>query len=78
MVARSGECNTGEPLLRPVIIGGRLIEPLPPVQQARERAAGNLARLPEEMRALESGQPWPVQLSKDLAALVEQTRRKLQ
>ena len=29
VVARSGECGRGEALLRPVILGGRLVEPLP-------------------------------------------------
>ena len=38
VVARSGECGKGEALLRPVILGGRLIEPLPTLEQAR--AAG--------------------------------------
>ncbi len=29
VIARSGECGAGEALLRPVILGGQLIEPLP-------------------------------------------------
>jgi nicotinate phosphoribosyltransferase len=37
----SHECfNDAEPLLRPVMIGGRLIEPLPPLAESRARAAG--------------------------------------
>jgi nicotinate phosphoribosyltransferase len=39
VIARSGECGNGEALLRPVILGGRLVEPLPSVEQARARAA---------------------------------------
>ena len=34
VLARSGECGKGEALLRPVILGGRLIEPLPTLEQA--------------------------------------------
>jgi nicotinate phosphoribosyltransferase len=78
VLARAGECSPGEPLLRPVLLGGRLVEPLATVQQARERAARNLAKLPPEIRGFEPAQPWPVELSKDLAALVDQTRRNVQ
>ena len=39
VVARSGECGKGEALLRPMILGGRLIEPLPALAQSRARAA---------------------------------------
>ena len=39
MIARSGECGRGEALLRPIMLGGRLIEPLPTLEQARQRAA---------------------------------------
>ena len=42
VVARSGECGKGEALLRPVILGGRLVEPLPTLEQARRRAAESL------------------------------------
>ncbi len=78
VLARSGECSSGEPLLRPVILGGRLVEPLSSLQQARERAARNLAKLPGALRGLEAAEPRPVDLSKDLAALLDQTRRNIQ
>jgi nicotinate phosphoribosyltransferase len=77
VLARAGECSPGEPLLRPVILGGRLVEPLPSLQQARERAARNLAKLPAALRGLEAAPPRPVDLSKDLAALLDQTRRNV-
>ena len=77
VIVRSGECSPGEPLLRPVMLGGRLVEPLPTLQQARERAARNLKKLPAEVRGLEAGEPWPVSISKDLEALADQTRRNI-
>ncbi|MGI8991441.1 MAG: nicotinate phosphoribosyltransferase [Bryobacteraceae bacterium] len=42
----------GEKLLRPVILGGKLVEPLPDAHGARERAARSLAKLrrPESFR----------------------------
>src|SRR5579863_1747356 len=39
VIARSGECGNGEALLRPVLLGGELVEPLPSLEQSRERAA---------------------------------------
>jgi nicotinate phosphoribosyltransferase len=74
VVARSGECGRGEALLRPVMLGGRLIEPLPPLEQARARAASSLGALPQPLRQLEPAEPWPVILSRELRALIEQTR----
>ncbi|MGA2722807.1 MAG: nicotinate phosphoribosyltransferase [Bryobacteraceae bacterium] len=74
VVARSGECGKGEALLRPVILGGRLIEPLPTVEQARRRAAESLAKLPAALRQLEVTEPWPIIYSRELRALIEQTR----
>lgn len=77
VVARSGECGRGEALLRPVMLGGRLIEPLPTLEQARQRAAECLAKLTPSLRELEVAEPWPVIYSRELRALIEQTRRNL-
>ena len=77
VVARSGECGRGEALLRPVILGGRLVEPLPSLEQARERAARSIATLPPALRELEVGDPWPVIYSRELRALAERTRCNL-
>jgi nicotinate phosphoribosyltransferase len=77
VIARSGECGRGEALLRPVILGGRLIEPLPTLAQARERAARSIASLPPALRELEIAEPWPVIQSRELKALIGQTRANL-
>ena len=77
VVARAGECGKGEALLRPVILGGKLIEPLPGVEQARERAAEGLAKLPAALRSLDPAEPWPVIYSRELKALIERTRQNL-
>jgi nicotinate phosphoribosyltransferase len=75
VVARSGECGNGEALLRPVLLGGHLIEPLPTIEQARRRAAESIAKLPDHLRALElSENPWQVIHSRELRELTEQTR----
>jgi nicotinate phosphoribosyltransferase len=79
VLARSGECCTAgaEALLRPVILGGNLIEPLPDAHAARARAAEYLAKLPPEIRELDSSATYRVELSSDLEKLIERTRRNL-
>jgi nicotinate phosphoribosyltransferase len=77
VVARSGECGRGEALLRPVILGGRLLEPLPSAGCARARAAEALAKLPPALRELEVAEPWPVIYSRELRQLIERTRSNL-
>jgi nicotinate phosphoribosyltransferase len=77
VVARSAECGKGEALLKPVILGGRLIEPLPNLEQARRRAAESLEKLSPALRQLEPVEPWPVIYSRELRELIEQTRRNL-
>lgn len=77
VVARSGECGRGEALLRPVILGGSLVEPLPGLEAARTRAAASVAALPGHLRELEVGDPWPVIDSRELRELTERTRRNL-
>lgn len=77
VLARAGECGRGEALLRPVLLGGRLIEPLPTLEEARCRAAESLARLPQPLRELEVAEPWPMVQSPELQALIDWTRRNL-
>jgi nicotinate phosphoribosyltransferase len=68
VVARSGECGKGEALLRPVILGGRLVEPLPTLEQARRRAARIHGEARRALRQLEVAEPWPVIYSRELRA----------
>ena len=77
VIARSGECGNGEALLRPVILGGKLVEPLPLVEQARERAAQSIASLAPALRELETAEPRNVIYSRELRELMERTRRNL-
>ena len=77
VIARSGECGRGEALMKPVILGGRLIEPLPTVEQARVHAAQSVAKLAPALRQLEVGEPWPVIYSRELRELVDRTRHNL-
>jgi nicotinamidase/pyrazinamidase len=76
VVARSGECGRGEALLRPVILGGRLVEPLPTLEQAR---AARCARAAKRRRCdnWKLAEPWPVIYSRELRELTDRTHRNL-
>ena len=60
-----------EALLRPVILAGQLVEPLPDAHAARERARRSLAALPA------CGSPYAVEYSPALVALQEETRKNM-
>lgn len=83
VLARSSECiSCGnadvEALQRPVILGGKLVEPLPSATDARRNAKSRLAKLPAPCHSLftvENG--WRVDLSPDLVKLEEDVRREL-
>jgi nicotinate phosphoribosyltransferase len=77
VIARSGECGRGEALLRPIILGGRLLEPLPTLEQARQRAAASVAGLSAPLRQLDGAEPWPVIHSRELRELIERTRQNI-
>jgi nicotinate phosphoribosyltransferase len=77
VVARSGECNLGRPLLRPILLGGELVEPLPDLETTRAYAAESLRALAPALRKLEPAEPYDVRLSKELKELVERTRENL-
>jgi nicotinate phosphoribosyltransferase len=83
VLARSTECPScppgsapAEALLRPVILGGELVEPLPTASQARSYAAQQLAHLPSPCHSLFEGEnAWRVDLSAELECLYERVRK---
>ena len=83
VLARSTECiscdnETVEALQRPVILGGKLVEPLPTLAQSRSYAAERLARLPAPCHSLFAAkEPWRVELSSGLRELDEEVRKEL-
>lgn len=74
VIARSGECGRGEALMRPIVIAGKLIEPLPTVEEARARAAESVAALAPRLRELDPAEPWPVIYSRELRELIGRTK----
>lgn len=81
IVALSTECNDayhGEPLIRPVMVGGKLLEKQPTATEAREHAAKEIGRLPEELQSLETAPLRRVEFSAELRKLSENLRRQHQ
>jgi nicotinate phosphoribosyltransferase len=74
-------CGAGEPsaqaLLRPVMLHGHLIEPLPAASEARRHSAESVKRLPTAVRSLfDTGQEYRVEHSDALSALYEKVQHE--
>jgi nicotinate phosphoribosyltransferase len=70
IVAEASDPQAGEPLLEPVMRGGRRLAPPPALEAARARARGQLDRLPAGLRALEDVPvPYPVEIAPSLRTL---------
>lgn len=78
VMGRASECMApdSEALLRPVIMRGELVEPLPGVAESREHGLRSVMRLPKKLRSLfECDPPYPVELSSELQHLIEEVRQ---
>lgn len=67
--------ETGDPLLHPVMTGGNRSAPAQKLTELRQRAATQLALLPDRLRSLECDRPFDVRISQplqDLARIVDQ------
>ena len=64
----------GEPLIVPVMRGGKRVAPAPTLAQIRERAARELARLPEPLRRAGSGATIRSTIADALKALARRGR----
>lgn len=61
-----GETGPGEPLIRPVLRGGRLVEPLPNLETVRKRALAEMDRLPDSLCRLGPDTAYPVEIAPPL------------
>jgi nicotinate phosphoribosyltransferase len=69
VIARAEENLVGERLLRPVMQGGRMIEPARPLLEIRAETAARIAKLPVELRGLApAANPFSVTISDVLKA----------
>ena len=72
-----GDEHNGEPLIAPVMKGGRRLAPSPSLAMVRERAARDLARLPDPLRRLDPDASYPVQIGDRLLRLVDEVDIRL-
>ncbi|MEM3880940.1 MAG: nicotinate phosphoribosyltransferase [Candidatus Bathyarchaeia archaeon] len=77
VIALADEKIEGEPLLIKVMEKGEIIYDLPSLERIRETAAENLARLPEKYKKLTNAPMYPVELSRELEALIRRLKRRL-
>jgi nicotinate phosphoribosyltransferase len=77
IISLDGENQHGEPLLHLVMKDGRRVAPQEPLAAVRERAARELARLPEPLRRLEAGPTYPVEVSEKLRRLAAEVDARL-
>jgi nicotinate phosphoribosyltransferase len=69
--------QVGEPLIQPVMRSGRRIALPPTLAEIRERAARDLARLPEPLCRLEPGASYPVHVADALSRLAAEVDSRL-
>jgi nicotinate phosphoribosyltransferase len=69
--------QSGEPLIRAVMRGGRRVAPSPTLAEIRARAAADLARLPEPLRRLKSDGAYPVRMADALTQLATDVDSRL-
>ncbi len=81
VVAHYGECSTkfeGEPLLRPILMAGELVEALPALTGIQQRSQAMIAKLPERLRQLGKVEPYSVELSPHLMEMAQNLRDEMQ
>ena len=68
VIGLASESLPGEPLLELVVSGGKLVRPMPSLQNLQLRSRNQVGRLPTPLLALERGWTYPVEISSMLQA----------
>jgi nicotinate phosphoribosyltransferase len=74
----SVRAGAGEPLIEPVMRGGRRLRPAPSLDEIRRHAKRELERLPAPLRRLEPTMSYKVEIAEDLKDLAAEFDRRLQ
>jgi nicotinate phosphoribosyltransferase len=77
VLSTEDDVHDGEPLIHPVMQGGRRLGPPPTLAEIREHAASELARLPEPLRRLDPAASYPVQVAEPLVRLAAEVDRRI-
>lgn len=75
VIGCAGETVRGEPMLRPIIREGKLVDPLPGLQIIRDHAADELARLPAHLQRQETCPAYRVSVTSSLQQLADEVDR---
>lgn len=67
----------GDPLLEPVMVGGELLAPYPPLSAIRSYAESQLSHLPEHLKSIDAQGHYDVVISEALQRLTEEVDRRL-
>ena len=79
-LALYSECSCdfeGEPLVKPIMIDGGVIEPLPSTSAIQAHAKKAIAALPPDLLSLSKPAPYPVQISPSLLQLADSLKNEL-
>ncbi|MGC2049560.1 MAG: nicotinate phosphoribosyltransferase, partial [Gallionella sp.] len=76
IVTVEGDPQQGEPLIRPMMRGGKRLAAGAALADIRSHAAANLARLPEPLRNLQEPYAYEVEISSELYELAAQVDRE--
>ena len=77
VIALETESMPGEPLLIPMMRGGKRVSPAVPLKESQQRCQAQAERLPAALRALAVAEPpYPVRHSARLEALLEEVRER--
>ena len=76
IVTVEGDPQQGEPLIKPMMRGGKRLAAGAAIADIRSHAAANLARLPEPLRKLQEPYAYEVEISSDLYELAAQVDRE--
>ena len=71
-----GDVHDGEPLIYPVMAGGRHVGPQPSLHDIRAHARHGLGRLPAQLKEISPLVPYPVQVSASLEQLAAVTDQR--
>jgi nicotinate phosphoribosyltransferase len=70
--------KAGEPLIHPVMLGGRRLQPVPSLDDIRRRARRELECLPDALRKLTADVTYKVEVADDLVKLAADVDRRLE
>jgi len=77
VIALADEKQTGTPLLVKVMQTGKILGTQPTLEQIREHAKENLAKLPQKYQKLTDAPMYPVKLSQNLGKLLRQVKKRI-